>query len=227
VRYECCNFSKTNPPPPPHTSLEMVAVKSAEQLANKTLKLKPKKKGWIQWGIEDTKVGRNKMWETINKMVMKNTNGKYPSPFAIVDCVKNGLEASSDDEKFKFEREQFARLAATPESAALIGIFDGMTALKKHEFGEPTTKVKNVAVLGAGLMGAGIAQVSAEKGYRVLLKDKDDAGIARGESYVEGNWGKKLKRKKITMHKYNQNTANIVPLTDESESWHKVSEHKV
>ncbi|GMI59347.1 hypothetical protein ScalyP_jg6636 [Parmales sp. scaly parma] len=202
-------------------SLEMVAVKSAEQLANKTLKLKPKKKGWIQWGIEDTKVGRNKMWETINKMVMKNTNGKYPSPFAIVDCVKNGLEASSDDEKFKFEREQFARLAATPESAALIGIFDGMTALKKHEFGEPTTKVKNVAVLGAGLMGAGIAQVSAEKGYRVLLKDKDDAGIARGESYVEGNWGKKLKRKKITMHKYNQNTANIVPLTDESESWHK------
>lgn len=49
-----------------------------------------------------------------------------------------------------------------------------MTSLKKHSFGEPKHETKNIAVLGAGLMGAGIAQISAEKGYRVLLKDKED-----------------------------------------------------
>ena len=65
------------------------------------------------------------------------------------------------------------KLAATKESEALIGIFDGMTQMKKHAFGDNAVKVKTVAVMGAGLMGAGIAQVSAEKGYSVLLKDKD------------------------------------------------------
>ena len=94
-----------------------------------------------------------------------------------------------------------------------------MTSLKKHSFGEPEHKTKNVAVLGAGLMGAGIAQVSAEKGYRVLLKDKFDEGLAKGEAYINGNWDKKLKRKKMTMHKHNQNTANVVGLSDNTESW--------
>jgi len=94
-----------------------------------------------------------------------------------------------------------------------------MTSLKKHKFGEPSRATKNVAVLGAGLMGAGIAQISAEKGYRVLLKDKTDEGIANGEKYINGNWDKKLKRKRMTMHKHNQNTANVVPLSDNSPSW--------
>ena len=68
-------------------------------------------------------------------------------------------------------------------------------------------------------MGAGIAQISAEKGYRVLLKDKFDEGLAKGEAYINGNWDKKLKRKRMTKHKHNQNTANVVGLSDNTESW--------
>mmetsp|Transcript_26711 Transcript_26711/g.50621 ORF Transcript_26711/g.50621 Transcript_26711/m.50621 type:complete len:784 (-) Transcript_26711:46-2397(-) len=201
--------------------LESSAIRAAEDLANGDIKVKiPRKpKSWMAWGIEDTPPGQSKMWETINKMVMKNTNGVYPAPFAIIECVKEGLKSSDMDARYKFEREKFAELAATNESASLIGIFDGMTALKKHSFGEPKNETKNVAVLGAGLMGAGIAQISAEKGYRVLLKDKTEDGLAKGEQYINGNWDKKLKRKTMTMHKHNQNTANIVPLSDNTESW--------
>lgn len=53
------------------------------------------------------------------------------------------------------EASKFAKLAASPESEALIGLFHGSTAVKKHSYGSPTHPVKKIAVLGAGLMGAG------------------------------------------------------------------------
>jgi len=203
-------------------SLEQVAIETAKNLANGTLKKsKGKKKSLQDKLVEDTPIGRHFMWQTIDKMVQKNTNGKYPSPFAIIDCVKYGIEHPTGGEKFKFERESFAKLAATSESEALIGIFDGMTQMKKHSYGEVAHPVEKVAVLGSGLMGSGIAQVTAEKGYEVLLKDRDNASVARGLSYIDANWGNKLKRKRISKFQYNINSSNIVPLTDDMESWKK------
>ena len=71
----------------------------------------------------------------------------------------------------------------TPESGALRGIFFGSTACKKNPFESAMKgKVETVGVLGAGLMGAGIAEVSAAKGIRVLLKDRDLKSLARGEA---------------------------------------------
>jgi enoyl-CoA hydratase/long-chain 3-hydroxyacyl-CoA dehydrogenase len=57
------------------------------------------------------------------------------------------------------EATKFCELAQTSVSEALIGLFDASTAAKKSRFGEPDRKVQSIAVLGAGLMGAGIAQV--------------------------------------------------------------------
>ena len=133
-------------------SLEQVAVETAIGLANGSVKKSKKKKSIMDKLIEETSLGRHVMWKKINDMVQKNTNGKYPSPFAIIDTVKYGLDHPKGDAKFKFERESFAKLAATSESEALIGIFDGMTRMKKHDYGELAHPVKKVAVMGAGLM---------------------------------------------------------------------------
>eukprot|EP00580_Thalassiosira_gravida_P018729 CAMPEP_0201669872 /NCGR_PEP_ID=MMETSP0494-20130426/25060_1 /ASSEMBLY_ACC=CAM_ASM_000839 /TAXON_ID=420259 /ORGANISM="Thalassiosira gravida, Strain GMp14c1" /LENGTH=819 /DNA_ID=CAMNT_0048150747 /DNA_START=140 /DNA_END=2599 /DNA_ORIENTATION=+ len=201
-------------------SLEKVAVETAEGLANGTVKKsRPKKKSLMNRFIEDTPPGQHLMWDKIKKMVDKNTNGKYPAPYAIMECVKYGLSHPNGLDKFKKEREEFAKLAATSESEALIGIFDGMTKMKKHSSGADPINVKKVAVMGAGLMGAGIAQVTAEKGYEVLLKDRDDASLGRGLSYMNDNWGKKQKRRRMTQYQYNLNTSRVTPLSDDTESW--------
>jgi enoyl-CoA hydratase/long-chain 3-hydroxyacyl-CoA dehydrogenase len=102
----------------------------------------------------------------------------------------------------------------------LIGIFDGMTQMKKHDFGKDVAlPVKTVAVMGAGLMGAGIAQVSAEKGFQVLLKDRNDEAVGRGQSYMQDNWRKKLSKKRMTQYQFNINSSNVTPLTDHIDSW--------
>jgi len=200
-------------------SLEKVAIDMALNLADGNLKKQNRKKSWMNWAIEDTGIGRNLMWKKVREKILKNTNGNYPAPNVILDCVKHGVENPSD--RYEFEKESFVKLAKTKESEALIGIFQGMTKMKKHQFGEVATPVKRVAVLGAGLMGAGIAQVTAEKGYEVLLKDRDVAAIARGEDYICKNWEKKIKRKRMTNYQYNINTSKITGLTDLSTSWKK------
>ena len=122
-------------------------------------------------------------------------------------------------DKFKNEREGFAKLAATRESEALIGIFDGMNRMKKHSSSAEPVSVKRVAVMGAGLMGAGIAQVTAEKGYDVLLKDRDDVSLGRGVSYMTDNWDKKVGRRRMTKYQRNLNASRVAPLSDGTESW--------
>ena len=58
------------------------------------------------------------------------------------------------------------------------------TECKKNRFGKPAKETKKVAVLGAGLMGAGIVQVSLQKGYDVIMKDTNEKGLSNGYNYV-------------------------------------------
>lgn len=201
------------------TVLESVAVTQAQALAKGELKPKPRKAGLMEKLLEGNPIGRSILFSQARKMVLKNTGGKYPAANAIVDV----LERNYGKDKFAHledEATEFAKLAGTTESEALIGLFHGTTAVKKHSYGKPSHTVETIAVLGAGLMGSGIAQVSAANGkYRVLMKDRDAAAAARGESAIAADLQKKVAKKRMTHYEFASTTSRVVPLHDQDPVW--------
>ena len=80
----------------------------------------------------------------------------------------------------------------TQKSTILTSLAFG--SLKSHT----VVLFRTVAVVGAGLMGAGIAQVSIDKGYNVILKDANQAGLDRGLGQIQDGLEKGVKRKKYS-----------------------------
>merc|ERR1719228_1265850 len=125
------------------------------------------------------------------------TNGLYPAPLKILDSIRAGLDGGAT-KGYEAERTKFGELVATSESRGLISLFHGQTECKKNKFGPPSKPSKTLGILGAGLMGAGIAQVSVDKGMKTILKDMNVDGITRGINQVQGGTDKSVKRKKIS-----------------------------
>lgn len=166
------------------TARQMVAGKT-EKKTNRALS---------DVSIEDLPPGRQVIFHQARKMVMEKSLGLYPAMLAILDVVQVGMQHGIDA-GYREEAKQFGRLAMTPESASLISLFFGQTELKKNRFGQPDVDTKTVGVLGAGLMGAGIAMVSALKGHRVLLKDVSWDNLAKGKKQIWEEIDRRRKRK--------------------------------
>ncbi|XP_072533740.1 hydroxyacyl-CoA dehydrogenase trifunctional multienzyme complex subunit alpha a [Salminus brasiliensis] len=179
--------------------LEDVAVGVAKDLAKKKIAVE-RKKGLMQ-RLQDAAFGmsfvRKQVYKTVQDKVMKQTKGLYPAPLKIIESVQTGLE-KGPVEGYKVESVNFGKLGVTSECRALIGLYQGQVACKKNNFGKPEREVQKLAILGAGLMGAGIAQVTVDKGISTILKDTTIEGVVRGNNQVYKSLNDKVKRKNIT-----------------------------
>ncbi|XP_075413115.1 trifunctional enzyme subunit alpha, mitochondrial [Tenrec ecaudatus] len=179
--------------------LEEVAVDFAKGLADK--KISPKRdKGLMEklmsYAMTIPYV-RQQIYKKVEEKVQKQTKGLYPAPLRIIDVVKTGIE-KGNDAGYLCESQKFGELAMTKESKALMGLYHGQVLCKKNKFGTPQKDVKRLAVLGAGLMGAGIAQVSVDKGLKTILKDATVTGLGRGQQQVFKGLNDKVKKKALT-----------------------------
>lgn len=195
--------------------LEREAILAAKGLADGSLKApKREKKGMNKYidMFASSPIG-GIFWEKgVKAPVMKQTKGKYPAPLRIIEVARTG--ATQGPEKgYEAEAKAFGELAMTPECKALIGLFNGQTACKKNKFGKPEREVRTLGMLGAGLMGAGIAQVSIDKGMDVILKDVSLQGLARGEEQITKGLDTKVKRKKITSFEKDKILTHLDPTT--------------
>ena len=176
----------------PNSILLDAAIKLAKAGKSKPAK---RKTPLINKVLESNAFGRNIMFDQAAKQVHKKTQGNYPAPTKIIDCVKvgmsKGMVAGLDTES-----RHFADLVMTKESAALRNIFFATTEMKKEAGEAETKKVDKAVVLGGGLMGGGIASVTTTKAnVPVRVKDINEKGLSNALSYAYKLLDKKVKRR--------------------------------
>lgn len=179
-------------------ALEEVAIKAVKKLSKSGKTERKDRRSLVEKLLEGNPIGRSIIFSQARKKTLAQTKGNYPAPMYIIDSVeygyKNGLKKGLEN-----ETKLFGEAGATPESRALVNLFFGMTNAKKNPLESEIKPVQTLGILGAGLMGSGIADVSINKGnYSVLLKDRTMEDAAKGEKAIWEDLNKKTKKRILT-----------------------------
>ncbi|MGB0894211.1 MAG: fatty acid oxidation complex subunit alpha FadJ [Parashewanella sp.] len=194
---------------------ESILLEAAIALAKKGKSAKrASKKTLVNKVLESNSFGRNIIFDQASKQVQRKTQGNYPAPAKIIDCVKvgmsRGIHAGLD-----VEARHFSELVMTKESASLRSIFFATTEMKKEAGEADYRKVKKAVVLGGGLMGGGIASVTSTKAkVPVRVKDIGEQGLSNALSYAYKQLDKKVKRRHMTAAE-RDNTMALMTTTTE------------
>ncbi len=150
-------------------------------------------------------------------MVNGKTQGAFPAAKALLSSIYEGALVDFDT-ALKIEARWFTNVLMNPSSSAMIrSLFLNKEALEKGAVRPkdvPDQRVKKIGVLGAGMMGAGIALVSAQAGMEVVLIDRDQAAADKGKAYSESYMDKGIKRGKATAEKKEALLARITATPD-------------
>ncbi|MFN3859662.1 MAG: 3-hydroxyacyl-CoA dehydrogenase NAD-binding domain-containing protein [Caulobacter sp.] len=152
-----------------------------------------------------------------NAMLRKQSYGNYPAQLNILKCLYEGLQVPIDA-ALRIETRYFLKTMQSAQARGMIRtLFLSMQELGKgssRPAGVPAYEVKKVAVLGAGMMGAGIAYVQAQAGIETVLIDVTQEGADKGKAYAKGLVDKAVKRGKMSQDKADALLALITPTTD-------------
>lgn len=150
-------------------------------------------------------------------MIYGKTQGVYPAAKSLLAAIYEGALVPFDT-ALKVEARWFTKVMTTPSTGSMIrSLFLNKQALEKGAVRPkdiPDQRVKKLGVLGAGMMGAGIAYVAALAGIEVVLIDATQKSADHGRAHSEGILDGGIKRKKVTEAKKAEVLARITPTTD-------------
>ncbi len=151
-------------------------------------------------------------FETAKGFVAGQAGPNYPAP---VEAIKSIQKAANfgREKALEVEANGFVKMAKTPAAHSLIGLFLNDQELKRKAkaYDAIARDVKQAAVLGAGIMGGGIAYQSALKGTPILMKDINEKGIEQGLAEASKLLGKRVEKGRLTPAKMAEALNDIRP----------------
>ncbi len=197
-------------------------VTKPEKLKDAALKmLRAAQAGQFDWKARrEQKKGKLNLDNLSGMMVFSTAKGfiagkagkNYPAPVAVVSTIEKAAGKGRDD-ALKIEAAGFAKLAKTTVADSLIALFlnDQLLKKKAKAAGKIARPVKQAAVLGAGIMGGGIAYQSASKGTPIIMKDIADKALDIGMGEANKLLSAMVDRKKMTPAKAGAVLSTIRP----------------
>ncbi|MEZ8144205.1 fatty acid oxidation complex subunit alpha FadB [Enterovibrio sp. FF113] len=145
-------------------------------------------------------------------MVARVAGAHYPAPMAAVLAIEEASRANRD-EALLIESKHFVKLVKGPVTQALVGLFlnDQFLKSKAKKAAKEGKETHHAAVLGAGIMGGGIAYQSASRGVPVLMKDISQSSLEMGMKEASKLLNKQLERGRINGSKMADVLASITP----------------
>lgn len=152
-----------------------------------------------------------------NAMIRKQTYGNYPAATNLMKAVYEGVQVPMDA-ALRIETRYFIKTLMTPQAQGMIrSLFLSKQELDKgavRPAGVPKSDPKKVTVIGAGMMGAGIAYVQALAGIETILIDRDQDAADKGKAHVADLLKKRLLRGQIDQAKYDALLGSVTATTD-------------
>jgi 3-hydroxyacyl-CoA dehydrogenase/enoyl-CoA hydratase/3-hydroxybutyryl-CoA epimerase len=173
----------------------------------------PKLKGFVNVALDRTFLGGKILKSQVKKFILKTTKGFYPAPLMALEVVA-GNYVSPLKEALERESRSFGELAIGPVSKNLISVFYLVEKYKKAKWVEaPPAKIRKCAILGAGVMGGGIAQLFSAHGVPVRMKDLNYQALGRGLQQASQVYTYAVKKRKIKQNQALSGMALISPTT--------------
>jgi len=187
--------------------------------SGESVKARRKASGMMAFMLEKNPAGRALVFSQAKKMLLEKTRGQYPAPLAALDVVRKTI-GKSLEAGLEMEAKVMGDLIVTPVCKNLVQIFFRSEAVKKENGTANSAlkgkKISKAAVLGAGVMGGGIAQLFAARQIDCRVKDINNEAVAKAYQQAAYVLQGDLKRRKITAVEFRQTLHRITGTTDYS-----------
>ena len=183
---------------------ENIFYSSVREFAISKIGTSPKRnyhrtESYQDWFLNSTTLGNYVVSSTAVKNLDNMSKGKYPASYQALDSVINSLNTDMKN-ALVYEATNFGKCGASPESKALTSLFFMIEDSKKvkGKINADPKRVKKVGVIGAGVMGAQIAQICASKKLNVYMRDIKDDLVTKGLKFVADIYQSKVDKKRMT-----------------------------
>lgn len=200
----------------PHEDLRETAIAALKQAMGGNLDWRTLRETKRQALVAEGDNSLAETFETLRSEINKSSNPQnYPANHAFFEVIENSAHLVRD-EAVAIEAEHFAALATTPQADALIGLFLADQAIKRtaKKQSAAARDVKTAAVIGAGIMGGGIAYQAATKGTPIIMKDIGQEQLDLGMREAEKQLDRQISRGRMTEEKKADVLQKITPSLD-------------